>query len=224
MRNSRQNRHRSNRSNAYSESKSSNLRPFDPYFSEWALIRADRSPTATITLSETLQIDVYERPVHDSFVRPFTIADLERTLKSIPERFLIGLKRIVLFGGTKKQALTADRMFRDGQYYPEDRRGGMIVLYPFPEKKMKYFCCRLSPHQLQEFRWAGAKIIQENNDTFARFDLESLKTYYLRIVLIHEIGHHVDWIRKKSGRGKLTEEFADWFVGEYGFSRCGRSR
>lgn len=178
------------------------------------MVRADRNPPKTVVLSETLSIDVYERPLHKSFVRPFTISDIEETLKPIPEQFLIGMKRIILFGGTKKQALTVNRMFRDGEYHGD----GMIALFPFPEKKMNFPCGRCSPHELQEFRWSGVKIVRGDNETYAQFDEESLKRYFLRIVLIHEIGHHVDWMRKKNGQSKLTEKFADWFVREYGFS------
>ena len=208
MRNLRQNRHKSNRSNAYSESKSSNQRSFDPYFSEFALIRADR-PTNTIVLSGEQVIDVYERPLRDTFVRPFTVTDLETVLKAIPSKYLVDLKRILLFGGTKKQELTANRLFRDGTYYPD---WDAIALFPFLRKQMDYCCFRFSPHQFQEFRRAGAKIVQKDGETFAQFDMDSLKNYYLHIVLLHEIGHHVDWLRKRNDkRGKLSEEFAEWF-------------
>ncbi len=219
MRNLRQNKHRSNRSNAWSGSKSSNQSKFDPYLSEWALVRADRNPMTTIILSDELKIDVYMRPIRDTFVRPFTIDDLEKTLQSIPLKFLHGLERIILFGGTKKQELTAGRMFRDGMYYPFES-GGMIVLYPFLEKRMNWNCSRYSPHEIQEFRWAGAKIVSYKGGLFAQFDEESLKKYYLKIVLIHEIGHHVDWMKNKHDSKKpITEEFADWFVAVYGVVR-----
>ena len=209
MRNLRQHRHRSNRSNAYSESKSSNTQSFNPYYSEFALIRADRNPTTTITLSTGQIIDVYERPLRDTFIRPFTVADLETALKMVPPKYLVDLERIVLFGGTKKQELTANRLFRDGAYYPG---WNLIALYPFLLKQMEYNCFRFAPHHLQEFHRAGVKIVQKRGKTFAQFDLESLKNYYLNIVLLHEIGHHVDWLRnRKKEEARLSEEFAEWF-------------
>lgn len=213
MKNLPQNRHKSNRSNAYSGSKRSNWQDFDPYTTELALIRADYRPTTTFDIANNFQIDIYERPVRDSFIRPFTLEDLEKTLKAVPIRFLVGLNRILLFGGTKKQEQSAYRLFRDGMYYPGE---GMIAIFPFLRKKMDYYCSRFSPHQLQEFRWAGAKIVHEKSRTFARFDVESLKTYYLNIVLIHEIGHHVQWsCNQTHSKSKLSEEFADWFVSRY---------
>ena len=213
MKNLRQNRHKSNRSNAYSGSKKSNWQDFDPYASELALIRADRNPTTTLEIADDVQIDVYERPVRESFVRPFSIDDLENALKTVPIRFLSGLNRILLFGGTKKQEQSARRLFRDGMYYPDER---MIAIFPFLRRKMDYCCFRFSPHHFQEFRWAGAKIVQNGNEIYAQFDMENLKSYYLKIVLIHEIGHHVDWLRNKNDpKCKLTEEFADWFVGRF---------
>lgn len=211
MKNHPQNRHKSNRSNAYSGSKKSNWQDYDPYASELALIRADRNPTTTLEIADEVKIDIYERPVRESFVRPFSLDDLENALKAVPARFLSGLNRILLFGGTKKQEQSVRRLFRDGMYYPEE---GMIAIFPFLRRKMDYCCFRFSPHQLQEFRWSGAEIVQTGNETYARFDTESLKTYYLKIVLIHEIGHHVDWLRRQGdSKRKLSEEFADWFVG-----------
>lgn len=164
-------------------------------------------------ITDDLQIDVYERPVRKSFVRPFSIDDLENALKAVPTRFLAGLNRILLFGGTKKQEQSVRRLFRDGMYYPDY---GMIAIFPFLRRKMDFYCFRFSSHHFREFRWAGAEIVQTGNQTFARFDMESLKTYYMKIVLVHEIGHHVDWLRNKNdSKCKLTEEFADWFVSRF---------
>lgn len=207
MKNLHQNRHRSNRSNAYSGSKCSNWSRFDPYGAEFAMIRADHKPTMTFDIADDLCIDIYELPVRDSFIRPFTLEELESTLRAVPVRFLKGLERILLFGGTKKQELTANRLSRDGFYYPGKN---LIGLHPFLRKELDYRCYRFSPHHFQEFRRAGVKIVHKKSNIYAQFTLESLKKYYLQIVLVHEIGHHVDFMH--DSQSKLTEKFANWFA------------
>ena len=196
----------------YSKSKCSNWAAYDPYFGEIAQIRDDQEPTAEIVLSEEIKIKVLERTLHESFLRPYMIRDIEETLVSIPSKFLLRLSRIVLLGGTKKQEQCIGRdFFLFGRYYGN----AMIALHAFPRKMMK-FSRRSRPHRIQEYIRAGAVCRQEGNDTVIEFNEQSLKMFYLRDVLIHEVGHHVDWLRRRHW-SELTEEFADWFAGEYGF-------
>lgn len=47
-----------------------------------------------------------------------------------------------------------------------------------------------------------------------RFNLDTLKAFYLKDVLIHEIGHHVD--RDRRVDHKTQEGYACWFAQEHG--------
>jgi len=216
MKNLRQHIHRSSRSNMYSKSKCSNWAAYDPYFGEISQIRDDQEPTAEIVLSEEVKIKVLERPLHESFLRPYTIRDIEETLASVPLKFLVRLSRILLLGGTKKQEHTGWDNFYFGRYHRSwHYRNAIIALHAFPRKMMR-FACRGSPHWIQEYIRAGVVCRQDGNHTIIEFNEQTLKTFYLRDVLIHEIGHHVDCLRR-GYLGDLTEEFANWFAGEYGY-------
>jgi predicted Zn-dependent protease with MMP-like domain len=205
MKNLRQNKHRSNRSNAYSKSKCSNWTAFDPFFGELAQIRQDHEPTTVLGLADDVKINIYVRPLHEDFIRPYHVADVEKTLRSVPIQFLKGIGRIILLGGTKKQNQTAmSQMFRYGAYC----QLGWIALTAYPKKMMTlHYDGPMRPHHQQEYRRAFTKIYQEGDEWVVKFDEESLKRFYLQDTLIHEIGHHVDCCRRKHWRD-VTEEFA----------------
>ena len=194
----------------YSKSKCSNWAAYDPYLGEFGQIRNDQEPTAEIVLSDDVRIKVLERPLHETFLRPYTIRDIEETLVSIPLKFLVGSPRIVLLGGTKKQE---QRVKRGNIYYGRYHcYSKMIALYAFPKKLLR-FSGQIQPHWLQGYKRSGAVCRQEGQYTVVEFNEQSLKVFYLRDVLIHEIGHHVDWIHRQ----RCTEEFAEWFATEYGY-------
>ncbi|MCL2623681.1 MAG: hypothetical protein FWD31_08460 [Planctomycetaceae bacterium] len=216
MKNLRQNRHRSNRSNAYSKSKCSNWMAFDPFFGELAQIRQDHEPTTVLELANDVKISIYVRPLQEDFIRPYNVADVEKTLRSVPIPFLKGIGRIILLGGTKKQNQTAwSKMFRYGAYC----EWGWIALTAYPRRMMTLdHDGPIQPHHQHEYQRTFTKTWQEGDKWYVKFDEESLKRFYLQDVLIHEIGHHVDWCRRKHWRD-VTEEFAEWFAREYGFAK-----
>ncbi len=196
----------------YSQSKFSNWGTFNPYFAEAELIRYGTKPTAVLDISDERKINVYERPLHEDFIRPVTIKDIEATLKSIPEKFVRCVWRINLLGGTKKQDKTAFNMFCYGFH-----SRGRVALCAFPKKFLKqYHDNEPPPIAKQEYGRVHAKIYQEGPWWVLEFDEKTLKDFYLRDVLIHEIGHAVEYAKRPAGTN-LTEEFAEWFVREYGF-------
>ena len=209
MKNLRQHIHRSGRSNMYSQSKCSNWAAFSPYLGEIGQIRNNQEPTTKIVLSDEVKIEVLERPLHEAFLRPYTIKDIEDTLASVPLKFLVGSPWILLLGGTKKQEQRVKANVYFGQYYCHRK---MIVLCAFPKKLLR-LSAQIQPHWIQGYIRAGATCRQEGQHTIVEFNEQSLKTFYLRDVLIHEIGHHVDWIHRQ----RCTEEFAEWFATEYGY-------
>jgi hypothetical protein len=202
----------------YSQSKCSNWAAYDPYLGEISQIRPDQEPTAEIVLSHDISIKVLERPLHEAFLRPYTIRDIEEVLATIPLKFLVGLSRILLLGGTKKQQQTLES-FRFGTYY----NNAMVCLNAFPRKMMQFSPQQVPPHRLQEYFRAGAVCLHKGNREFIEFNEQSLKTFYLRDVLVHEVGHHVDWLRRQHWN-KITEEFAEWFTREYGFDDAHKRR
>jgi hypothetical protein len=96
-------------------------------------------------------------------------------------------------------------------------------LYAFPRRRLEWRRKGLPrPHVLQEYERAGALFRQDGDEVVCLFDRSALKTFYLRDVLIHEIGHHVDRFNRRRG-AKKAERFAHWFVREHGFRRANRT-
>ncbi len=71
------------------------------------------------------------------------------------------------------------------------------------------------PNIQREYERIGANYYFKNGYWTRSFDEMSLKRFYTRDVLIHELGHHVD--RKNNKDYNAKERFAEWFVEEYGF-------
>ena len=211
-----QNSKRSSRSNAYSESKCSNWGRFDPYRGERFSIPPDLAPVSTFRINESESCGIHELPLHPAFVRPFGAADVATVLDRVPREFLSGLSAIYLMSGTSKQDKVAfGNLYRYGDYW-----SGTICLYAFPRRCLEWR--RKGPPKpdiAQEYRRAGAVFAQDGDHWICRFDSHALKAFYLRDVLIHEIGHHVDRDPPQPfRRGKpmpQSERFAEWFVREY---------
>jgi hypothetical protein len=179
-----------------------------------AQLRQDHEPTTVLDLADDVKIKIYVRPLHEDFIRPWHVADVEKTLRGVPTQCLKGISRIILLGGTKKQNQTAwSKMFRYGAY----SMTGWIALSAYPKRMMTmYHDGPIQPHLQQGYQRTLTKTRQEGDQWFVEFDEESLKRFYMQYTLIHEIGHHVDWCRRKHWRD-VTEEFAEWFAREYGF-------
>jgi hypothetical protein len=216
MRNFRQSFPRCSRSNQYSQSKLSNWAEFDPYRGEVSQIQYGHKPTTILEFDEDVKIKIYVRPLHEDFIRPYGIDDIEKTLRTVPVKFLRGLDRILLLGGTKKQNQVAwGKLFRYGFY----NSCQWIALTAYPKKMMQMiYDGPIRPHHQHEFQKTFTKTYQEGDDWIVQFDEESLKMFYLQDTLIHEIGHHVDW-RRRNHWNDVTEEFAEWFAQAYGFNQ-----
>jgi len=151
------------------------------------------------------QIDVFDRPLSDGFVRPCSVADVVEVLEAVPTQFTRELRAVYLLGGTEHQLRVNDGVF--GMY-----RGGheQIYLFAYPSAKMTFtFKRALKPSASLEYAKFGAQVVPApRGGSTVKFDEASLRLFYLYDVLLHEIGHHVD-------RGNLArdrEAFAHWFA------------
>ncbi len=196
------------RSGAGSQSKLTNQSSFDPQQEEISCV-AEKYYTDYAKVKKPI---IRQLPMHPDFLMPVSIRDVENLLGTLPKRFTHALKAVFLLGGSKKQAISWSK-FAYGTY-SED----VVYLHPFPKAQMKrVYKNPFQPHLLEEYRRAGARLIQKPHQFIIEFDRHSLKQLYLWDVLIHEIGHHVD--RTNFGKKRLSREesFAEWFATEYGF-------
>lgn len=199
------------RQNRYSGSKVSNLMPFNPwgqaveytYCVNLSRLRSDEPKPI---------IEVEPSSEYSGFIMPLSCDDVYEALNSIPDEFTDGLEGVFSMMGPSKKQSKAWSLYCYGIYWR-----CCIFLFPYPRGWMSFRAKRLQPHILQEYERAGAEIINDGHkDLLVRFNDESLREFYLRDVLIHEIGHHVD---RSSSAKKTTkvEGFANWFATEYGF-------
>lgn len=126
---------------------------------------------------------------------------------------MTGLAGVVVLGGSKKQEKTFKKLFAYGRYM-----SNVIFLHPFPKKFIDQRWKTLpKPSLLQEYERAGAKVAREGKRWWIQFDEESLKQFYLRDVLLHELGHHVDSKNFRFKTDRKIESFAEWFASEHGY-------
>jgi hypothetical protein len=149
---------------------------------------------------------------HSDFVRPVEKSDILESLARVPKRFIADIYGIFLLSGSSKQAKVAEKLFCYGTYW-----GKCIFLAPFPKRWMTriYRRRKLSPSVLREFQRAGAQVEHRPQGITVIFNRASLREFYLRDVLMHEIGHHVDRHQRRSKRKE--EGFANWVASEYGY-------
>lgn len=197
------------RSGQWSSSKVTNLSRFNPAESEMHAVwsrnyaRLHKTPGLTVIVQRT----------HTDFILPVTEADIRETLGLVKPDFLTGLAGVVALGGSKKQDRSFRRLFAYGCYC-----GNVIFLHPFPRRFMDQIWRTLpKPSLLHEYDRAGASITPNGRSWRIRFDTEALRRFYLRDVLMHELGHHVDRGNFAFKTDRKAERFADWFATEYGY-------
>lgn len=197
------------RSGRWSESKWTNENRFNPAHTE---IRNTINKFYD-EIHGTPALTVIALPTHPDFLMPADEDSIRKTLEAVPEEFTAGLAAIIALSGSKKQEKTFRKLFAYGRYV-----GKIIVLHPFPKKYLEMrYRTKPKPSVLNDYERAGAEVSYEGRDWWIRFDEVSLKRFYLRDVLLHELGHHVDAENFRSKSHKKAEGFAEWFASEYGF-------
>lgn len=197
------------RSGRWSESKWTNETEFDPGRSEMNSVLNKFYDQ----IYETPDLTIIRLPTHRDFVIPVDEENIRKTLDTVPRRYLAGLAAVVVLRGSKKQEKAFKNLFSYGRYM-----ANVIYLHPFPRKYMAAcYDAPPKPSVLIEYQRAGATITRDETYFWVRFDHASLKRFYLRDVLLHELGHHVDAKNLSSKTERKAEGFADWFAAEHGY-------
>lgn len=197
------------RSNAYSMSKCSNWSEFHPWHS--SVVRAFERNLPATTDSTSRHPTIRIEKTHEDFLYPVSEPDLLRALDGLPTSFTEGLRGVLVLAGSKKQARVARRQYFYGAYWRE-----CVFLAPFPRAFLDVTHRRApNPIVLEGWRRAGVELTETPSGLRVRFEERSLRSFYLRDVLMHEIGHHVD--RRRNVPVARSERFAEWFASEYGY-------
>lgn len=204
---------RASRSNLYSGSK--RWMPFSPCDSEIYALPKTLRPAVTVSIGPGQTCPIFVRPLHSAFLRPCSPEDVCNVLTSLPPSWLAGLEGVFLLGGTRKQDQESSGSFRMGSY-----GGDKIYLHAFPRRRMeRHFTHKPKPSIVQEYTRAGAAWEQVSRGWVRRFTADSLRNFYLKDVLIHEVAHHVDRDHRKPE--DAAERFAHGFVQKFANSRSG---
>jgi len=94
----------------------------------------------------------------------------------------------------------------------------LIVLYPWPRDLLLRFGPRKPPQKkLREYARWNPELIQDGPDWCLRWSEAALRLFYLEHLLLHEIGHHVDFFYRRWSKAnhKQVEEFANQYAVEW---------
>ena len=196
------------RSDRRSGSKITNRAAFRPFCS--IADQLTRKHAKDISRSEKLY--VYIEPTHEQFVFPVTEAEIRQALSLMPKAHLVDLRAVLVPSGTRKMLSCYDTCGVVGSYYQ-----GIVYLYPTPNSVLRrVFSKAPNPERLRRFERVGGKIERVGSETIVTMTPEMLRQYYLRDVLVHEVGHHFDRIHRGSTE-REREGYAEWFSTEFGF-------
>ena len=197
------------RSGLYSEQRFTNWTRHDPYWSEVDALPPSMAPRASIELPNGSALPIFDRPLAEGFLRPWSIQDVVGVLTAIPEGLLDGLSGVYLLGGTARQR--QGKTFLYGMY-----QGSRIFLFPLQARMLsQIWKHRPKPNIEKNYTKFGATITSNGKgQVVLSFDAKSLRAFYLYDVLLHEVGHHVDEADSSPNR----ERYANWFA-EYQYAR-----
>ncbi len=185
-----------------------NWAEFHPWHS--AVEQIHRKYQVEILTTDSPPLVIIE-PTHELFVCPLASTEIIDALNKVPPKFTEDLEGVFVLAGSTKQAKVLKTLYCYGTYWRN-----CIFLAPFPKAFVKGLYRRpLKPSILREYERAGAEIRQTANGLSVEFNEISIRNFYLKDVLMHELGHHIDRMENKNR--KKAEGFAEWFATEYGY-------
>lgn len=189
----RRNRNSTARAGLWSTSKCTNRKRFAPYHAEaergWLLSRQGHRKATCIVTVGTEAIKVFRKSVHADFRLPISEEDVAGALRRLPGEYLRGLEAVYLLGGSSSQMIRRQTWGMYGWF--------AIYLCPMPRRSLaargKGQPCDNDLRRLWPFR---PLVRRCGDECAAEVRDEELREFYLRDILIHEIGHHVDFLKR----------------------------
>lgn len=144
------------------------------------------------------------------FYFPVTIDEIKETLKKLPKEHTEYLTHIWLSKVKKSEYLKGE--VPQGEFICGSKVY-LIKLYAVPiDNKMLFGQTKPTNKQLSFYKPYCSNLICDKNGWYLQWTTESYKKYYLEKLLLHEIGHCVDYIYKRDwskANHKQIEDFAD---------------
>lgn len=189
-----------------------NTVPFRPRVieAERAAFAATRKkPGRSLPVGEG-QLPIYATPLRPEFALPVSVDEVAAVLEKLPRRLLAGLEGVYLLGGSQRQVVSGRYW---GCYY---RR--KVFLFAAPRAWLSWRTAEYPGPALLRVSALRPRIRREGSSWLTEVDERKLRDFYLYDVLLHEVGHHVDFRRNGyRWRSRLkTERYAEWFAASYG--------
>ena len=144
------------------------------------------------------------------FYFPVTIDEIKETLKKLPKEHTKYLTHIWLDKVKKSEYLKGETL--QGQFICGSNIY-LIKLYAVPsDNKMLFGQSKPTTKQLNFYKKYCTDLIHNKNGWYLQWTTENYKKYYLEKLLLHEIGHCVDYIYERhwsKANHKQVEDFAD---------------
>ncbi len=160
---------------------------------------------------DELPILIEDNPSRDFFF-PISAEEAKDAMKALPEQDYKGITHIWLRRIKKSDYEKGDLPFAEFICGSGVR---LIVLYPFP-KDMNMIIGKKKPSARfsKELKKWDADIERVKGIWVAKWNIDSLRSWYINTLLYHEVGHHVDWYNRHWSQANLkqVEEFADQYA------------
>lgn len=179
--------------------------------------RAAKTGDDASPLAAPPRLSLFERSLPEGWVYPCTLDDIRQQLSCVSEQDLEGLWAV----GLAPPELDTKDCY--GTYYPygyrRRARGPVIVLWAQPPR-LAFKMRRSYPRGQIERRFRvetayGMAVGERGGHTECRWEPECLRRYMAEHVLLHEVGHHVQYRqRQRAGLSPFPdhrpcEQFAD---------------
>lgn len=160
---------------------------------------------------DILPILIEENPSRDFFF-PISASEILLALKSLPKREYGGITHIWM-----RRLIKADFIDRVQPlaYFACGSGVRVITLFPWPKNMTLSYGSKKPPNKIiNEAKRYGAEVVMEGGNWVSKWNIESLRRFYIQGILFHEVGYHLDqycriWSRANS---KQVEEFADQYA------------
>ena len=157
---------------------------------------------------DALPIVIEENPSRD-FYFPLSGQETLEALTALPKKNTRHLTHLWLRRRKKSEGATPFAEFICGSGVR------VIVLYPWPtDNILRFGKRRPSGRQIKLYSEWTADLFQEDGIWCLRWTNDALRHMYIKHLLYHEVGHHIDWYNRQwsNANRKQVEDFADQYA------------
>ncbi|MCB9397104.1 MAG: hypothetical protein H6510_04740 [Acidobacteria bacterium] len=168
---------------------------------------------------DDLPILMQDNPSRDFFF-PLSVHEVLEALKALPKHDQSEITHVWLRRVRKKDFISGETPLAELICGSGVR---LIVLYPWPKNMMvRIGKTKPCPKCLSEYRHWTTEILETKEGFFLKWDLHTLRHFYIQHLLYHEVGHHLDRYRGywSPANHKQVEDFAD----NYAFQKTATAR